>query len=402
MEIIASLKGGDILAQTVKTQQCVNSTETGEIQRLLDELQFKQLDLEMQHQTLLETLEELEESRNRYATFYDFAPVGYVTFDYRGCIQEINLTGASLIGKERFLLIGTPFCCIVKKSDMKLFLNHLRQCNQSKEKVITELNLVSKYGSPVQVQLLSVPVRDVGKNISCYRTIIIDITERKLIENELARLERLNIIGEMAASIAHEIRNPMTTVRGFLQLFRCKNEFMQHIKNLDLMTDELDRANLIISEFLALGKNKAVCMNYHNLNTIVKAVYPLLKADALRTGKNIKLKLKDIPDLLVDEKEMRQVIFNLANNGIQAMSSEGTLTIKTYVDSEAVILSVHDQGTGIQPDLLERLGTPFLTTKENGTGLGLAVCYSIADRHNAVIKVNSVPWGTTFSVRFKL
>lgn len=206
----------------------------------------------------------------------------------------------------------------------------------------------------------------------------------------------------MGASIAHEIRNPMTTVRGFLQLFKCKNEFLKHKENLDLMTDELDRANLIISEFLSLAKNKVVRFNYHNLNAIVKALYPLLQADALHNGNNIKLELKDIPDLLVDEEEMRQVIFNLANNGIQAMSAQGTLTIKTYVDSEAVVLAVQDQGTGVPPDLLERLGTPFLTTKESGTGLGLAVCYSIAARHNAVIKVKSALQGTTFSVRFRL
>lgn len=389
------------IIKSVKTPQPVDGPETGEIQRLLDELQTKQLDLEAQHQTLLEALEELEESRNCYAALYDFAPVGYVTFDFRGCIQEINLTGASLIGKERSLLIGSPFSCSVKKSDLKLFLNHMRHCRRSNEKVITELSLITKNGLPVQVQLLSVPIQIVSKNISHYRTIITDITERKLLEKELSRLERLNLIGEMGASIAHEIRNPMTTVRGFLQLFKCKNEFLKHKENLDLMTDELDRANSIISEFLSLAKNKVVCLNYHNLNAIVKALYPLLQADALRNGNNIKLELKDIPDLLVDEEEMRQVIFNLANNGIQAMSSQGTLTIKTYVDCETVVLAVQDQGTGIQPDLLERLGTPFLTTKENGTGLGLAVCYSIAARNNAVIKVESDPRETTFSVRFR-
>ena len=387
---------------SVNSPQSVDSAETGAIRRLLEELQIKQLDLETQRQTLMEALEDLEESRNCYAALYDFAPVGYVTFDDRGCIQEINLTGASFIGKERSLLIGTPFCSLVIKSDLKLFLNHLRNCRRFNQKVVTELSLVTKNSSSVQVQLLSVPIQIAGKNISRYRTIITDITERKMLEKELSRLERLNLIGEMAASIAHEIRNPMTTVSGFLQLFKCSKEFMNHKENLDLMLEELERANSIISEFLSLAKNKVVSLNYHNLNAIVKALYPLLQADALRTGKNIKLELGDIPDLLVDVEEIRQVIFNLFNNGIQAMSSEGTLTIKTYVDSEAVVLVVQDQGTGIQPDLLERLGTPFLTTKENGTGLGLAVCYSIAARHNAIIKVKSLPRGTTFSVRFRL
>lgn len=396
------LKIAPDIIKSVTTPQTAESTETGEIQRLLHELQIKQLDLEMQHQALYETLEELEESRNSYATLYDFAPVGYVTFDYKGCIREINLTGAALIGMERSLLIGAPMSSVVVKSDLKLFLDHLRRCRRSREKVITDLSLVRKNGPLVQVQLLSVPIQSAGSTPSYYRTIITDITERKRLDKELSRLERLNLIGELAASIAHEIRNPMTTVRGFLDLFKWKNEFLKHKEHFDLMTDELDRANSIITEFLSLAKNKAVSLKYHNLNIIVKALYPLLQADALRTGINFELNLGDIPDLLVDEKEMRQIVFNLTYNGFQAMSSGGTLTITTYVDSEAVVLAVRDEGTGIQPDLLEKLGTPFLTTKESGTGLGLAVCYSIAARHKAIIKVETGIQGTTFLIRFRL
>lgn len=390
------------IVQSVKTPQTIDSAGTSEIKRLLDELQTKQLDMDTKHQALLETLEELEESRNSYAALYDFAPVGYVTFDRMGCIQEINLTGAALIGKERPLLIGTPFYCIVVKSDIKLFLDHLRRCRRSNEKVITEINLVSINGQPVQVELLSVPIQNANNNIPCYRTIITDLSEHKRLEKELSRLERLNLIGEMAASIAHEIRNPMTTVCGFLQLFRGKSEFVTHVEHFDLMTDELDRANSIISEFLSLARNKVVRLSYHNLNTIVTALFQLLQADALRTGINLQLDLGDIPNLLVDEEEIRQIILNLTYNGFQAMSPGGTLTVLTYVDGDSVVLAVQDEGTGIRPDLLEKLGTPFLTTKENGTGLGLAVCYSIVVRHNAIIKVETGAWGTTFFVRFRL
>jgi len=112
---------------------------------------------------------------------------------------------------------------------------------------------------------------------------------------------------------------------------------------------------------------------------------------------------KDIPDLLLDGNEIRQLILNLTRNGLEAMShvTNGTLTIKTYLDSDEIVLSVQDQGKGIKPNILAKLGTPFFTTKKNGTGLGLSVCYKIAAHHSATIKVETNLGGTTFFVRFK-
>lgn len=224
---------------------------------------------------------------------------------------------------------------------------------------------------------------------------------RKQMEKEMVRLEQLNLIGEMAAGIAHEIRNPMTTVRGFLQIFQSKDAFRQFRDYLKLMIKELDTANAIITEFLYLAKNKAVDVEKLNLNAIIEALLPLMQADAANNEKFIRLELMDIPDLYLNEKEIRQLILNLARNGLEAMSPGGNLTIKTYLEGQVVVLGVQDQGTGIEPDALEKLGTPFYTTKDQGTGLGLAVCYSIAARYNAVIKVETSPAGTTFSVRFR-
>jgi len=117
--------------------------------------------------------------------------------------------------------------------------------------------------------------------------------------------------------------------------------------------------------------------------------------------KEIILELQDTDVLLLDEKEIRQLVLNLARNGLEAISGSGKLTIKTFMDGEEVVLAVKDEGNGIRPEDLEKMGTPFFTTKENGTGLGLATCYSITDRHNAEIQIETGPSGTTFSVRFK-
>jgi len=383
-------------------QQSIKGSYEDKIQRLRDELETKQLDLEAKCQALQEALEELEESRNRYAALYDFAPVGYVTIDCKGCIQEINITGASLIGLEQSQLIGIPMSVFIAKSDLKLFLDHLRRCRRINEKVTTELSLATKGGVSVQVQLLSVLHKSAGGCIPQYKTVITDISERKRYERELARLDRLNLIGEMAAGIGHEVRNPMTTVRGFLQLLGKKEQCAQYTEQFNLMIDELDRANSIITEFLSLAKNKAIHLKVQNLNPIIENLFPLIRADAMVSDKHVNLDLDDIPALPLDEREIRQLVLNLVRNGLEAMSPGGNLTIRSSTDSKEVVLSVQDQGKGIEPDVLEKIGTPFFTTKDNGTGLGLAVCYSIAARHNAVINIEPSLMGTTFFVMFKV
>jgi signal transduction histidine kinase len=214
----------------------------------------------------------------------------------------------------------------------------------------------------------------------------------------MARLSDLNLIGTMAASIGHEIRNPMTSVRGFLQLFREK--YHEDIDFIDLMIEELDRANKIITEFLGMARDKTVHLQPQSIDQVVMSIYPMLEAEAKYRGMLINLELNDPPKLSIDQDEIRQVIVNLAFNSLEAMSQGGTLTIGTMVEGRDTVLYVKDQGPGIEPELIDKLGTPFVTTKDNGTGLGLALCYSIAARHNARLEVATGADGTTFKLRF--
>ncbi|MDR3540542.1 MAG: ATP-binding protein [Desulfosporosinus sp.] len=235
-----------------------------------------------------------------------------------------------------------------------------------------------------------------------------DITERYLAEEkykntekEMSRLDRLNLIGQMAAGIGHEVRNPMTTVRGYLQLLGSKGEFAKYNGQFSLMIDELDRANSIITEFLSLAKDRVVDLKVQSLKEIVQNIFPLIQADGLISDKYIHMELEEVEEIPLDKKEIHQLILNLVLNGSQAMPSGGVVQISTFMDKEEIVLSVKDSGTGITPEVLRKIGTPFLTTKENGTGLGLAVCYSIAARHNAKIDIETGSKGTTFFVRFK-
>lgn len=233
-----------------------------------------------------------------------------------------------------------------------------------------------------------------------FNTILNYISEQT---KKMTGLDRLNIVGEMAAGIAHEIRNPMTTVRGLLQFIGNKQEFLKHKENFDLMIDELDRANKIITEFLSLSKNKAFEFKQENLNAIISDILPLLQSNIIYNNSILKLQLEPLPSTCLDKDSIRQLILNMVKNGLDAMPGGGTITLSTKEADGFVILSITDSGTGIPADLKEKLGTPFFTTKENGTGLGLAICYRIVHRHSAVLTCDSRPGqGTTFTIAFHI
>ncbi|NLN87141.1 MAG: PAS domain S-box protein [Syntrophomonadaceae bacterium] len=237
-------------------------------------------------------------------------------------------------------------------------------------------------------------------NQACILVVINDITELKQYKQEMSRLDRLNLVGEMAAGIAHEVRNPMTTVKGFLQLMRSDTRYDEDFANMDLMIEELDRANGIITEFLSLARNKAVNLVRGDINTRLLKMHPLLQAEATKKDIKIDMVLQKTQAIMMDEADLRQLVLNLVINGMDAMLQGGTLTIRTYEDKYGVNLIIEDQGTGIPVDLVEHLGKPFFTTKEKGTGLGLAVCCRIVERHNAYMEFDSSTKGTAFTIIF--
>ena len=246
-------------------------------------------------------------------------------------------------------------------------------------------------------------IKDVLERTQAKEELIELEKKSKKMAKEMQRLEGLNILGQIAGGLGHEVRNPLTTIRGFLQMLSSKENYQEDIEYFKLMIDELDRANGIITEFLSLGKSSENDnLSNANLNFILNSLQPLLIADAIKYDKNVILKLQDIPDLLVYEKEIRQLVYNLVRNALEAMQTGGKATIETYVQDSYIILAVKDEGNGIPSDIFKKLGTPFLTTKEEGTGLGLSICYNIAHKHNAKIEVESSLQGTIFYVKFKM
>ncbi|NLJ76458.1 MAG: PAS domain S-box protein [Peptococcaceae bacterium] len=363
----------------------------------------RRLQLENNLHTLQEEIErrkQAEEQQRKLSRALEQSPGIIAITDTDGNIEYVNQKFTTVTGYLSLDIIGR-----------NMFREHFGQSKDKHQEMLEmvgdgkewqgELKGRKKNGEQYWAHLVVSPFKNKDGTITHYIQMAEDITQAKKIDLEMARLERLNLVGEMAAGIGHEIRNPMTTIRGFLQLMGGKEKYIQDKKFLDLMIDELDRANAIITEYLSLAKNRLVKLEVENLNRIIASLYPLIAADGLVTDKTIEKDLGRIPDLLLDGKEMRQMILNLVRNGLEAMSPGGTLVLKTFVQGDEVVMAVKDQGKGINPEMLEKIGDPFFTTKDEGTGLGLAVCYSIAARHNARIEIDTSPAGTTFFIRFK-
>lgn len=285
-------------------------------------------------------------------------------------------------------------------NDLDLARSALLELEENNEVNLAELKLRTKMGKNIIVSSSTVTMNLNGE--PCRVTQMRDITQEKKLEAEMERLDRLNMIGQMAASISHEIRNPLTSVRGFLQMLRSLERFDEEAEYFDIMIDEIDRANQIISVYLGMARDKLLILNPVSLDAIIKSIFPMILSDANHREINIVLELGSPPVLLLYENEIRQLILNLVRNGMEAMTSHGNLTIGTLVQGGDVVLFIRDQGPGIAPEVADKMGTPFLTTKESGTGLGLPVCYSIAARHQARIDFETGPNGTVFFVRFPL
>ncbi|MEG6615974.1 HAMP domain-containing sensor histidine kinase [Peptococcaceae bacterium 1198_IL3148] len=205
----------------------------------------------------------------------------------------------------------------------------------------------------------------------------------------------------MTAMVSHELKNSIASVRGLLEILAKRDGKCECKEHFNIMVTELDRAKLMLDEYSELVSKRPVKMCLNDLNEILRTFYPLVDAKAIQTDKKVWLELGDIPKVYVNDRDIFKLITNLANNGLESMEPGGQLFIKTYLDGDDVVLMVKDQGKGIEQRVLDNLGTPFLTTKQEGTGLGLLVCMNIIERQSATFKIETGSNGTTFFVYFK-
>ncbi|MBC8080784.1 MAG: PAS domain-containing protein [Gorillibacterium sp.] len=231
-----------------------------------------------------------------------------------------------------------------------------------------------------------------------------DVTNLRSLEEQVKRSDRLAMIGQISAGTAHEIRNPLTSIKGFLQILHhtfIEKGMVKEQSYTDIMLSEINRINDLVSEFLLLGKRKDIKYKEVEVHTTLSEILPIINNEAILHGvAMIYEPLENMPQVIADRELLKQVFLNISKNGIEAMTEGGSLTITEKVDYDEryVHVEVHDSGPGIPNFIIDKIFDPFFTTKSDGTGLGLSVCQRIVHDMGGAIKVSSKGFGTTFTI----
>ncbi|WP_407270530.1 ATP-binding protein [Radiobacillus sp. PE A8.2] len=249
------------------------------------------------------------------------------------------------------------------------------------------------------ISLVRSPFYKLDKN-KATTSIMDQINREKSVENEVLRSEQLAFAGQFAAGICHEIRNPLTTIKGFFQLIKESNQKDRYYEVID---NELDRIERITSELLLLSKPHAERRENQNLIDLVNDVKMLLDTQAVIKSIEITTAF-EAKEMIIEceDTKMKQVLINIIKNAIEIME-HGTISIYAKKTSDHAFLSVKDEGPGISENDLRKIGEPFFTTKKTGTGLGLAICFSIIKSHGGTVYIDSeLGKGTTFTIKLPL
>lgn len=224
------------------------------------------------------------------------------------------------------------------------------------------------------------------------------ITAITSIHEDLRQKEKLAVIGQMATAIAHEIKNPLSSLKGFTQLQQEKDKEDDHYY--PIMLSEIDRINSIVTNLLILGKPNTGAKNKKNIKDIIEYVLIMIEPHADRMNVNIENDLANCPGIMCDENQLKQVFINLIKNAMESMPDGGVVKINSELIGEYATVTIQDEGCGIGPDQLQKLGEPFYTTKENGNGLGLMVTKKIIEEHNGIFDIKSeLNKGTSVTVK---
>ncbi|MFA9559734.1 PAS domain S-box protein [Evansella sp. AB-rgal1] len=334
---------------------------------------------------------ELQVTKNQLESFYDNNIDSIIIYNEEGKLKKVNKAFERIFGWKEQELVGMNFyeLPINPKESVNLIKQNTEIIKQGGSVNSIETLRIRRDGSSIHVDISGFPIINDDGSIIAWAVIIRDITEAKLAEEMLRNSEKLSIAGQLAAGIAHEIRNPMTTIKGFIHLMR--SGYKREERFYGIITSEIERIESIISELLILSKPQKVTYKRTNIVSLLSEIQLLLETEAI---------LKDVHFIAdfdtsnsyvyCEENQIKQVCINFIKNAIEAMPDGGTLVMKLCSENKkGVSISFIDEGCGISSDILERLGEPFYTTKEKGTGLGFMVSKKIIERHGGYVKVES-------------
>ena len=269
-----------------------------------------------------------------------------------------------------------------------------------------EFDYRRRSGDVLPLLLTVTPIRDEAGTRSGAVVVIRDMRTIKQLEAQVRRTEKLAAIGRLAAGVAHEIRNPLSSIRGFAYLLGRRHAAQTPEREYaDVMVREIDRINHVVTDLLNFARPMTLELETVGVGDLVDHVVSLVSADAASQGIDIQVDVAaDVPPFHLDPNQTTQALLNLMLNAIKALETGGMITIHASVchDGEAVCIQVEDNGPGIAPEFQDKIFEPFYTTHRQGTGLGLAMVRKIAEHHAGEIWLDSPPPGNQSGSRFTL
>ena len=325
-------------------------------------------------------------------------PVGIIATNAEGHIQTFNSTAARFTGKTQEQAIGH-----LQAEVLPQIQQLIPEGEHEAEVIDREILLSSGSPAPNHLHISSVPISDGQGNTIGRVMLMYDVTEIKKLEAQVQRHDRLVALGKMAAGVAHEVRNPLSSIKGFATLlgshFQAESEEGEAAR---LLINEVERLNRSITELLTYARPLPLAIAEVEIEPFIEASLKLIQSDARELGvavhHEIALARKQVR---LDKDRLNQVLLNLYLNSLQAMEHGGELQVSVHEGNrpETIEIKVRDTGCGIAEDILERVMDPYFTTKAEGTGLGLAMVYKIIDEHGGTIKIASKEGeGTTVSI----
>jgi len=334
--------------------------------------------------------------QGKTADLIEHNPDPICTFDRKGRLLAVNPAASKLLGFSAEEMTRRQFIYFIHPDDRMKALTHFQETLKGNSRQF-ELKLIHKGGREIIADVTNIPIIADHEIVGIYG-VAKDVTDRKQAEEMLRNSERLAVMGQLAAGLAHEIRNPLTALKGFIQLLQSSPK--DNKAYYPIMLNELERINFILNEFLLLAKPRPAQFEETDIALVINHVVMLLDTQAILNKVRIVTDdAGDIPPIRCDGNQMKQVFVNVLKNAIEAMPEGGQVTIRTDRTDDRVKVSVTDEGPGIPEELLAKLGQPFFTTKEKGTGLGLMICQNIMENHGGKLTIGSTPGcGTTVEI----